>query len=1028
MLEALPEERFDRITRMAARLFETPIALISLVDGGRVQLKSRLGLALSETACAGAFCAHTILEGGGLLVPDALLDPRFADSPLVAGPPHLRFYAGLSLSAPDGSRAGTLCVMGDQPRGFGAADWAALRDLAAWAERELRESEPQRDLAAWAEREQRCRSVVAAIREGIVVQDADGSVQTLNASAERMLGLTEKQMIGGALFDRYAPPIREDGSPFPPEANPILLSLRTGRPCTNVVLGLPGPEGQPCWISVNTQPMFREGEPAPYAVVCTLADITERKQAEQSQREANDRFRVLVEGLPVITYIAALDELSSTIYTSPQIESLLGFTQAEWMADHRLWFKQIHPDDQQRVLEDNARLHATNVSTPSEYRMLTRGGKVKWFRDAAVIVRDEAGQPRFMQGMMFDITERKATEAALQESEERYRNLVDCAQDVIFTLGLDGSITSINPSFEISMGWSSAEWLGRSFDPLVHGDDRHVARAAIARALAGERPEAFDLRVRTAAGGYRHGEFTITAQVQHGAVVGVLGIGRDIAERRQAEAALRISEARNRALIDALPDLMFRLSRDGVYLDYKADRLSDLFLPPEQFLDRTIYDVMPPELARQFHDCIAQALQTAAVQVLEYQLTMDGAPRDFEARVVVCGEHEVLMIVREITERKNVERMKNEFVSTVSHELRTPLTSIRGSLGLIAGGVTGEIPEKARTMVDIAYKNSERLVRLINDILDIEKIESGKMTFKFRPVNLGALVEQAVETNRGYGRQFNVTFTFENEAADARVNVDDDRLIQALTNLLSNAAKFSPPEDSVSVSVQRLGGLLRIAIRDHGTGIPETFRGRLFEKFAQADSSDTRQKGGTGLGLSISKAIVEKLGGQIDCQSRLGRGTTFFVDLPEWHELAPDQAPAAGARPTPAVLVCERDPDVAALLAMMLGAGGFAADLAHSAAQAHQLLGRREYSALILDAALPGPEILLPTSKQSAQPINYDLPIVVISGRDDPSRQVLRSIASSVVDWIVRPIDQLRLLAAVEQAVGRPAQARVERV
>jgi signal transduction histidine kinase len=221
----------------------------------------------------------------------------------------------------------------------------------------------------------------------------------------------------------------------------------------------------------------------------------------------------------------------------------------------------------------------------------------------------------------------------------------------------------------------------------------------------------------------------------------------------------------------------------------------------------------------------------------------------------------------------------------VSHELRTPLTSIRGALGLLLGGVAGELSPKARAMVEIAAKNSERLIRLINDILDIDKIESGKMIFNLQPVELMPLLQHVIDSNRAYGDQFDITFTLESAVAGAWVYADGDRLIQALTNLLSNAAKFSPAGGRVLISLARNGEMLRVAIQDRGPGIPETFRARLFQKFAQADASDARQKGGTGLGLSITKAIVDKLGGRIDVIGAPEGGSIFFIDLPEWYIL-----------------------------------------------------------------------------------------------------------------------------------------------
>jgi PAS domain S-box-containing protein len=263
--------------------------------------------------------------------------------------------------------------------------------------------------------------------------------------------------------------------------------------------------------------------------------------------------------------------------------------------------------------------------------------------------------------------------------------------------------------------------------------------------------------------------------------------------------------------------------------------------------------------------------------------TKDGAYRWLSWRATAVPEQGLIhAVARDVDEQKRVEQMKNDFVSVVSHELRTPLTSIRGSLGLIAGGVAGPLPEKARTLVEIAAKNCERLVRLINDILDIEKIESGEMGLRFAPVELMPLIEQAVEANRAYAEGLGVELRIAEGVDGVRVWADADRLLQVMANLLSNAAKFSPRGGVVEVAVSRAAGEARVAVTDHGRGIPSEFQGRVFEKFAQADSSSTREKGGTGLGLSISRAIVERHRGRIGFTSEPGVATIFFFDLPEW--------------------------------------------------------------------------------------------------------------------------------------------------
>lgn len=246
---------------------------------------------------------------------------------------------------------------------------------------------------------------------------------------------------------------------------------------------------------------------------------------------------------------------------------------------------------------------------------------------------------------------------------------------------------------------------------------------------------------------------------------------------------------------------------------------------------------------------------------------------------------------RSAAEKANL--AKSDFLATVSHELRTPLTSIRGALALIAGGVAGELPAAAKPLIDIAHKNSERLILLVNDILDMEKIEAGKMEFNASPVKLMPLLLQALDGNHAYAEQYKVAYVLEsapaNELSGAMVSVDSDRMMQVFTNLLSNAAKYSPAGGRVLVAVERIGRDIRVTVKDNGPGIPDEFRVRIFQKFAQADSSDSRKKGGTGLGLSIAKAIIEKMGGNIGFDSQPHVQTAFYVELPEWEGSKPPE-------------------------------------------------------------------------------------------------------------------------------------------
>ncbi|MEJ0084632.1 MAG: CHASE domain-containing protein [Pseudomonadota bacterium] len=239
-----------------------------------------------------------------------------------------------------------------------------------------------------------------------------------------------------------------------------------------------------------------------------------------------------------------------------------------------------------------------------------------------------------------------------------------------------------------------------------------------------------------------------------------------------------------------------------------------------------------------------------------------------------------LGVIEDITLAREMERMKSEFTAVVSHELRTPLTSIRGSLGLILGAFAGTLPTKVRDLLAIAQSNCERLMLMINDILDLEKFAAGQMRFEVTTLPLGGVVLQAVEANEGYARKFNVRIDLVACPPDWHVAVDPDRFVQVMANLLSNAAKYSPPGGTVRVWCESRGNVYRVNVHDDGPGIPEEFRGRMFEKFSQADSSTTREKGGSGLGLHIARRFVEHMEGRIGFDSEVGRGSTFWIELP----------------------------------------------------------------------------------------------------------------------------------------------------
>lgn len=308
----------------------------------------------------------------------------------------------------------------------------------------------------------------------------------------------------------------------------------------------------------------------------------------------------------------------------------------------------------------------------------------------------------------------------------------------------------------------------------------------------------------------------------------------------------------------------------------------------DKVIGKTDYDFFPAKNADAYVAEDKEVMKLGKTKSVEELIQGSGGPKWHETYKTPLLDEKGNIIgttgfARDITERKEIDRMKNEFVSTVSHELRTPLTSLRGSLGLIASGKMGDLSEKIKGLLDIANNNCSRLINLINDILDIEKIEAGKMDFDIKTFELMALINQAIQLNFQFAQKFNVKINFVNLLNNVFVQIDESRLIQVITNLLSNAIKFSEPESSVDISVIRFDENVRVSITNYGAEIPSSFKTKIFQKFAQADSSDSKQKGGTGLGLSISKAIIEKMDGNIGFSSE-NNETTFYFELPEASE------------------------------------------------------------------------------------------------------------------------------------------------
>lgn len=432
---------------------------------------------------------------------------------------------------------------------------------------------------------------------------------------------------------------------------------------------------------------------------------------------------------------------------------------------------------------------------------------------------------------------------------------------------------------------------------------------------------------------------------------------RDRARRHSEDLA-----ARQEAIFASAKDGMIVLNRSGSIESLNPAAARMFGYAPKALLRRDIgilFEVAPDRgQIESFLRRLQAKRNGSAGEVQEFVGRRQDAsafPLEVSLSAVPLAEATLFLAVcRDISERREIEQIKGEFVATVSHELRTPLTSIAGSLGLITGGAAGAIPAKALRLIQIAQSNSARLVRLINDILDIEKIEAGRMTFDIKPIALDHLLRRAIRDNAGFAAEYGVQVELGAFSGDSVVLADEDRLIQVITNLLSNAVKFSPPKGIVRVAVTALDRRFRISVSDQGEGIPETFRDRIFGKFAQADNSDSRRLGGTGLGLSIVREIVTRLGGSVGFESEVGHGTTFHVDLPATRIAATHLVPPESIVDRsgfPEILHLDDDPDMLRVISSVFD-GHAEIYSTPSVVEARAAIRHKRFDAAILDIGL----------------------------------------------------------------------------
>lgn len=624
-------------------------------------------------------------------------------------------------------------------------------------------------------------------------------------------------------------------------------------------------------------------------------ELQERSSVEDALRQSEARFRPLFESNIVGVIFA---NFSGQITDANDLFlKMVGYSRADLLAGKVRWDDMIPPE--YRHLDQRAIEQSLNpqVGIPWEKEFIRQDGS-----RVPVLVGGTLldGYDDRIVAFVLDITERKRTEEALRVSQARFAGILDIASDAIISVNESQGITLFNQGAEKIFGYTAQEVLGQPLDLLlpsrfVQAHRQHVvefSQTARKSRKMGERREIFGRRQDGT-------EFPAEASISRLEVAGeqvFTTILRDIsdayrqaAQRKQAEQALEQLSRQNELILNSVGEGLcgLDLRLRTTFVNPAAAKL--LGYQVQELLGQPI-DIIFSHSNHQTHPYspedspIYASLSDGIVHqgVDEVFWRKDGSSFSVEyVSTPIREQGEIVGVViafKDITERQIVERMKDEFISVVSHELRTPLTSIHGALGMLASGLLDAEPETGKRLLEIAVDSTQRLVRLINDILDIERIESGKVTMVKQTCDAADLMTQATEVMQAMAKQAGVTLSI--STTSTQLWADPDRILQALTNLLSNAIKFSPPGATIWLTAQTQEHQILFQVKDQGRGIPADKLETIFERFGQVDASDSRNHEGTGLGLAICRSIVQQHGGQIWAESILGEGSIFSFTLP----------------------------------------------------------------------------------------------------------------------------------------------------
>jgi PAS domain S-box-containing protein len=726
------------------------------------------------------------------------------------------------------------------------------------------------------EREDLLSAIIDNAPLGIALATPDRDIITVNPAAESILGYPAAEIVGkhlGAFVDA-SDSVTHLNDRFADGAVTFDQQERNLRKSDGTRIA-----------AQITNSVVRRKDGSIQYFVRMLDDITQRRDTKRELEDSEARFRALFEAAPVGLLIKDIE--NRIVSTNSLTQQLFGRTNDE-LCGTRIkdyWapgFTQDNPGQPERLV--NREIDSYDATAP-----LTKSdGTIFWIQGRQSAVRDADGQFLYAIQSLDDVTDRREAAQTLKSSEERFRQLFESSPLGVAVYGPDRRIERVNPSLMEMLGRPEQELIGHrlpeffapGYDPGTPSSGDRIDNGDLT-------PQSFERNFTRSDGSPIWAKVTSTAfRDESDHQIRVMRTLEDITADKQAATLLQESESRFRSLFDSTP-VGIALVADDVTITAVNPALERLLgYTADEITGKTLSSFRSPNDPGQGrHRTLAlSTTHSSGVTSERLHLKKDGgevwtqvvtAPVRDEQGVFQFG---VRMIV-DISERKQIERLKDEFLGMVNHELRTPLTAIEAGVGLVASGALGSLPDKVQHMLNIAAENSGRLTRLVNDVLDLERMSAGRVELQSVQCQASDLIDQAAHAAGALADEAGVTL--ETTSADIRLMADPDRIVQTLINLIANAVKFSPAGSAVSLGVAKTAKGARFQVVDHGRGIPPDQINLVFDRFHQVETGDSRNQGGTGLGLAISQWIVEQHGGSIWAESVVEKGSTFFFELPQ---------------------------------------------------------------------------------------------------------------------------------------------------